>query len=244
MTAASISEATLEGIAAAFLRARRGARPLRTTDLPPWLLEEDIGRRVAACLQSSLAGEGVHVGGIKLGAHDSKGREALGLSGTLVAPFFDAWTFPSDTRLSLSELIQPKLECEIGFRRRLQRWQPFACIEVADSRMEWTGRGGQVLADFALNGAIIGGSSLSASDSVAFELRHNGTLVHSDVASVAAALERTEAWTRDSEASYVSSGALHPLVDLTAGEWTLEFSGGGAATLTAEAGTEDDQGGA
>jgi 2-keto-4-pentenoate hydratase len=213
------------------------------TDLPASLREEEVGRRAAAHLQASLAAEGVNVAGIKLGAHDCRGREALGLSGTLVAPFFDAWTFPSGTRVLLARFVQPKLECEIGFRRVGGRWQPSACIEVADSRLEWTGRGGQVLADFALNGAMIAGSSLARSDSVAFELRHDGALVLSDVASVATALERTEACTGDSDAAYVSSGALHPLLELTAGQWTLEFAGGGEAMLTVEAGTDDDQGG-
>jgi len=178
--------------------------------------------------------------GIKLGAHDPAAQEAMGLSGSLVAPFFDAWFFPSGTHVPLARLVQPKLECEVGFRRRGQSWEPIACIEIADSRLEWSGKGGEVFADFALHGAIISGSSLAMSESAPFELRHDGTPVLSDVAPVSTALERTERCTHNLEASYVSSGALHPMIDLTPGEWTLEFAGGGAATVSVDPITDDD----
>jgi hypothetical protein len=236
----SVPEGGLEKVAAAFLEARRAARTVPAAERPAWLPDEDLGPRVAARIQSLLAGEGVSVGGVKLGAHDAAAQHALGLSGPLVAPFFDAWLFPSGTHLSLAQLVQPKIECEIGFRRHRGQWQPVACIEVADSRLGWSGRGGEVFADFALHGAIISGTGFAASDSVAFELRHDGTPIVSDVASVAAARERTERCTRNLEASYVSSGALHPMIELAPGEWALEFAGGGAATVTVDGTTDDD----
>lgn len=216
------------------LRARQEGRPIGLADEAPELMDIGAGMRVAERLRELLEVQGVGIVGLKFGALDSGAQRALGLPCPLVAPLFEKWILPSGAGVPLSSFVAPKLECEIGLRRACRGWVPMACIEIADSRFQrWSGRGGQVVADFGLNGAIVKGGDLDSAGQGSFEVRHNGELVFAGSASVDAARERVEKYSQGWQVPFVSSGSLHAMMDLDQGEWALSFRDGAQATVTA-----------
>lgn len=226
-------ENALEQLAQRFLLARRTGRTAGPASEYTMLRDTETGLRVAAKLGQMLAADGIGISGLKLGANDSAAQRAMGLPGPLVAPLYEEWMLPAQAAVPLSRFVQPKLEAEIGFRLVRGTWVALACIEIADSRLSgWSGQGGQILADFALNGAIVRGTDLGTAAETSYEVRHDGALVAAGTASVSEARRRMEKHAADVGARFVASGALHALVDLEPGAWALRFREGGEVAVT------------
>jgi hypothetical protein len=226
--------AAVDDAANSILTARRTARVLDAAAYSG-LRDLQAGRMVADRLGQVLADQGVAVAGVKLGAHDRQTQLTLGIPGPVVALLYQDWMFPNGACLSVSDFIRPKLECEIGFILRGSSWKPVACVEIADSRFDWLGQGGQIFADFALNGAIITGTQLArvdSSDEISFDLWHNDSLALSGSASPVAAWLLASPTLSDRRASFIASGALHPLIDLRPGNWKLRFGCGAEVMMT------------
>jgi 2-keto-4-pentenoate hydratase len=233
---APLEESALEQIAHGFLVARRTAASAGPAGEYAALRDAETGLRVAAKLRQILAAEGVGISGLKLGALDPAAQRAMGLTGPIVAPLYEEWMLSEGAAISLGQFIEPKVEAEIGFRLVKGTWVAVGCLEIADSRLTgWSGRGGQILADFALNGAIVCGTDLTPVAETSYELRHDGEIVAHGRAPVADAARRMEGDAERSGARFVASGALHPLADLKPGAWSLRFRGGGEATITVSA---------
>lgn len=221
-----------EEVAATLLECRRQARALPDTDNLDWLVDWANGSRVARLADSLLGEQKIQPAGLKLGAHEPSAQRGLGLTSPLTAPFHEEWLLLDEPKVELDDFVEPRLECEIGFVRQAGRWVPTGCLEIADCRFPgWSARGGQVIADFALNGAMIFGTRLKRDGDTTFRLFRDGHLMLEGPASMTAAQARIPDAAERLEMPRIASGSLHPALPMTPGSWVLEFDSGGATSL-------------
>ncbi len=99
----------------------------------------------------------------KMGALDGPTRQKLGLLGPLVAPVLPGGlhTGVEEVRLSLGDLVAPKLEAEVGVLIEDGRPRLVPCVEVADCRFPgWDVPPACAVADFGLQGSMVFGSAV------------------------------------------------------------------------------------
>lgn len=218
------------------LEYRRLARALPDVEHLDWLADWNSGTRVAGLIKTMLTDGRADPAGLKLGALESGAQRALGLTAPLAAPFYEEWLLEPESEIHLADFVAPRVECEIGFVRRGGRWVPTGCLEVADCRFPaWSATGGQVIADFALNGAMLFGDDLGGDTDTRFRFFHDGNLLVEGTVSVAAARARIRIPTCSllpKKPKMVASGSLHPALPIAPGRWILEFDTGGTTTLS------------
>ena len=154
----------------------------------------------------------------KLGALDELTRHRLGLPGPLVAPVLPGGlhTGVRELPVRLAELVDPKLEAEIGDRST--RGRPFLvpCVEIADCRFAgWAVPLGCALADFGLQGSMAFGSAVEPVDLVQVTVRHDGATVGQGSGAWAAAFDRLSLLPAPlASPVHVATGSITPMIPL------------------------------
>ena len=171
----------------------------------------------------------------KLGALDELTRHRLGLPGPLVAPVLPGGlhTGVQELPVRLAELVDPKLEAEIGVL--LDAGRPFLvpCVEIADCRFAgWAVPLGCALADFGLQGSMVFGSAVEPVDLVQVTVRHNGATVGQGSGAWAAAVDRVSLLPAPlASPVHVATGSITPMIPATAGTWEFDFGDAGTIVL-------------
>jgi len=116
----------------------------------------------------------------KLGALDEPTQSRLGLPGPLFAPVLPDRLHTDVTALPvrLAELVDPKLEAEIGIRLDADGMRLAPCVEIADCRFAgWALPPGGAPADFGLQGSMVFGPVVEPVAEVHVEVRRDGLTV-------------------------------------------------------------------
>ena len=116
----------------------------------------------------------------KLGALDEPTQSRLGLPGPLFAPVLPdrLHTDVTAVPVRLAELVDPKLEAEIGIRLDADGLRLAPCVEIADCRFAgWALPPGGAPADFGLQGSMVFGPVVEPVTEVHVEVRRDGETV-------------------------------------------------------------------
>jgi 2-keto-4-pentenoate hydratase len=151
----------------------------------------------------------------KLGALDELTRHRLGLPGPLVAPVLPGGlhTGVRELPVRLAELVDPKLEAEIGVL--LHAGRPFLvpCVEIADCRFAgWAVPLGCALADSGCRARWSSAPPSSGAWAAAFD---RVSLLPAPLASPV----------------HVATGSITPMIPATAGTWEFDFGDAGTIVL-------------
>jgi 2-keto-4-pentenoate hydratase len=223
VTPAAQRPAWADPLSAALWAARATRVPIRRADWPGVTAER--GAAVAAELYAALAARTGPPIGLKLGATDAQTRVRFALAEPFAAPLFGDALLDSGA-CSLSELIAPRLEAEIGVRLDGDTAVAVACVEIVDCRVQdWDLDGGLAVADFGLQGRVAFGTAPLASE-VTVTITHDGRTVASagplptaDRVDVA----RTRAAAAPGLVSLVASGSLSTPLALVPGRWRITY---------------------
>ena len=211
--------------------ARRQRIPL-TCDGPEWQgVDRATAERVAEELYRRWGAQGSAFW--KLGAVDSATQQRLGLDGPVCAPLVPDRVVVSATRVEIDsvDFLHAKFEGEVGIHVS-ESLAPVVCVEIADSRFEgWKLPSYGVVADGCLQGMMLFGVVGAATDSVHIDVTHDGHVVASGDQDWSGAAARLSVLPPDAGATYVATGAVTPLLDVTPGEWTFDFGTLGCITV-------------
>jgi 2-keto-4-pentenoate hydratase len=216
--------------------AREGRAPI--ADVQAW---RDVDHAMAAAIAADLyrragvAESSDAVAAWKMGALDEPTRQRLGLLGPLVAPVLPEGlrTGVREVRLSLADLVAPKVEAELGVLLEEGRTRLVPCVEVADCRFPgWEVPPGCAVADFGLQGVLVFGNAADSAPDVNVTVRHDGSVVG----------EATGLWDdvlgrlallpgRLRSSIHVATGSVTPMFPATAGTWEFDFAGAGHIVL-------------
>jgi len=171
----------------------------------------------------------------KLGALDELTRHRLELPGPLVAPVLPGGLHTDVRQLPvrLAELVDPKLEAEIGVLLDDGRPRLVPCVEIADCRFAgWALPVGCAPADFGLQGSMVFGAAVEPVDLVQVTVRHEGVVVGQGSGAWTAATERVSLLpTPLGTGVYVATGSITAMIPAAAGTWEFDFGDAGTIVL-------------
>ena len=169
----------------------------------------------------------------KLGALDELTRHRLGLPGPLVAPVLPGGlhTGVRELPVRLAELVDPKLEAEIGVLLHAagRSWSRASRSPTAGSP---AGRCRRCPRGFRLQGSMVFGSAVEPVDLVQVTVRHDGGTVGQGSGAWAAAFDRVSLLPAPlASPVHVATGSITPMIPATPGTWEFDFGDAGALVL-------------
>ena len=171
----------------------------------------------------------------KLGALDQPTRDRLGLARPLVAPVLpDGLRIGGpEFRLDLADLVQPKLEAEIGILLAEGETRLVPCIEVADCRFGgWAVPPACAVADFGLQGAMLFGTAVAPIPRVGVAVCRDGSPVAEGAGDWSDAVERLAILPeRLGRSVHIATGSITPMLPATAGVWEFDFGAVGCLVV-------------
>ena len=205
-------------------------------DRVPWNdLPKERGEAVAGELYARLRDGGERQVGAKVVATDAPTQRRLGADGPLVAPLFGDAVVPVGSAISLSSLIKPVLEAEIGMRVDGEDVLVMPCVEIPDSRFTGgTPTMAHVAADFGGQAVILFGTPAPCDEVVQVTVTRDGEPVVSASRDLAAARSTLDLVRQrfpelgGDEPASVATGTLFPPVPLERGRWRVDFARLGA----------------
>lgn len=213
-----------ERLAGILVEARATATPVDGS-LPPWSgLDSGLAYEVGAAFARRIGAE--HSPFWKLGAVDALSQQRLGVDGPLFAPLDpDGVTSEVTTStITLSSLIAPRFEPEIGVLVEDGRLWAMPCVEVADSRFAgWALPPWGVVADGTLQGRMLFGARAEPLEHIRVTVVHDGTEVGRGEGSWTEAAGRLSLLPRDRPARMVATGSLTRLFACAPGDWSFDF---------------------
>jgi 2-keto-4-pentenoate hydratase len=172
----------------------------------------------------------------KMGALDEPTQNRLGLPGPLTAPVLPdgLHTGVGALPVRLAELVDAKLEAEIGVLLEAEGARLVPCVEIADCRFAgWAVPPGCAAADFGLQGAMVFGAPVAAPvEDVQVTVRHDGATVaggSGNWTAAAAGLSLLPAPL--GSAVHVATGAITAMLPAAAGRWEFDFGAAGTIVL-------------
>jgi 2-keto-4-pentenoate hydratase len=189
-------------------------------------------------LGAALEASGIEQIGAKIGEPDAAAQERMGHKGPVVAKTYANSLVEDGGTLSLSNLVSPLMEMEIGFRVGPDGPEAVPCIEIVDSRFNWEVEGAQMIADFACSAHLIFGevaesppATVHAVASCDGEVIAEGTR---DLQEAIDKLPKVESVLPEREEILIATGSLNVPAPLGAGEWVFDFGELGELRLTVE----------
>jgi 2-keto-4-pentenoate hydratase len=220
-------------LAAALWQARASQEPVPRASWPG--VDLPRARDVAAELYAKLEAMGVRRVGAKAAATDAGTQAFLGADEPLVAPIFGDVLMADGATVSLSDLMSPVLEAEIGMRLSAEGVVTVPCIEIPQSRFS----GGDphiayIAADFAGQGGMVFGPPGTADEEASVIVTVDGAEVRRagrSVADARAIFALVQSQLELRLGDYVATGTFFPPIPLSAGEWVVDFGEFGRLTL-------------
>lgn len=146
----------------ALWEARGKRQPLSPGDGAVRELSLDDAREVARRLYARIIANGDRCIGWKIGVTDQTAQRHLGVPGPLSAPLFASRYLKHGARIRWSDLMDPRIEVEIGLCGPPDRFQLCPLIEIADTRLaDWPSDGALAIADYCLQGYIVVGQPVT-----------------------------------------------------------------------------------
>ncbi|NJN15079.1 MAG: 2-keto-4-pentenoate hydratase [Oscillochloris sp.] len=244
----ALDQATVAELAQLYFQAEHNATPLEPVSRRyPDADEEDAYRVQAALIELKIAlGRGIV--GRKGGATNPGAQAAFGLSQAVYATLFDHGAVVNGGVIELSELIHPRLECEVAFRLGADLRGPgqtpesaaaavaelLAAFEVVDARtVGWQAKMLDMIADNVFQARYVLGDqgvSLAGIDpaTITVTLLHNGeSAAQASGANVLGSPLNALAWLANRMADHgaylragdlVLAGSLTPLTPIAPGD--------------------------
>ena len=171
----------------------------------------------------------------KLGALDEPTQSRLGLPGPLFAPVLPDRLHTDVTSLPvrLAELVDPKLEAEIGIRLDADGMRLAPCVEIADCRFAgWALPPGGAPADFGLQGSMVFGPVVEPDAEVQVEVRRDGETVGAGGGTWAEAAARLSLLPAAlAPGALVATGSITAMFPAARGRWEFDFGPVGTLVL-------------
>ena len=228
---------TLDPRAREIWEARETATPLDGGDFGAVSIDEAWA--MFAELGAALEDSGSPQIGAKIGEPDAAAQERMGIEGPVVARTYANSLVEDGATLSLSNLVSPLVEMEIGFRVGADGAKPVPCIEIVDSRFNWEVEGAQMIADFASSAHLVfGAASGNPPATVRAVATCDGEVIADDSRELQVAIDklpRVESVLPEREEILIATGSLNVPAPLGVGEWVFDFGDLGKLQLTVEA---------
>jgi 2-keto-4-pentenoate hydratase len=112
----ALSQTQIAAIAQTYFQAEHNAMPVEPISTQFPAISEDEAYRIQAALIDLKVASGQHLVGRKGGATNPGAQAAFGLSQAVYAAIFDHGAVVNGGVIEMSELIHPRLECEVAFR--------------------------------------------------------------------------------------------------------------------------------
>ncbi len=174
--------------------------------------------------------------GWKIGATDPAVQANLGSSGPFAAPLYELTSISSGARVSLSSLVAPRLEPEIGLLVDRDGLRPLPCLEIADCRIsDWRVSFPAAIADFGLHGLVMFGPAGESPDDLEVTVSRDSEEIIRTVASIPSAVGATEILSDAlGHSDLIATGSLTAAIPLSPGTWKVDFGSLGSLTLEVE----------
>jgi 2-oxopent-4-enoate hydratase len=170
----SLTHDQLHHFAHALMDASEAHTPISplTDELPE--LTPEGAYEIAADIIGHKMGNGRHIVGRKVGVTSEAAQKALGIDTPSFGIILDDMTVRDGGRVRMSNLIQPKVEAEIGFRLKDVLKGPgvtaddviaateyvFPALEIVDSRIiDWKVKRGDLIADNTASAMVVLGNT-------------------------------------------------------------------------------------
>ena len=171
----------------------------------------------------------------KLGALDEPTQSRLGLPGPLFAPVLPDRLHTDVTALPvrMAELVDPKLEAEIGIRLDADGMRLAPCVEISDCRFAgWALPPGGAPADFGLQGSMVFGPVVEPVAEVHVEVRRDGQTVGAGGGTWAEAAARLSLLPAAlAPGALVATGSITAMFPAARGRWEFDFGPAGTLVL-------------